>query len=55
MSDFMHWVTLAHTMRLHSYSHTSGEGHVYQGRFKSFAVQDDDHFLFVAATSNVTR
>ena len=22
----------------------SGEGHVYQGRFKSFPVQDDGHF-----------
>ena len=27
--------------------HTSGEGHVYQGRFKSFPVQDDGHFLTV--------
>ena len=44
MSDFLRWVTLTHTMRYHSHYHTAGEGHVYQGRFKSFPVQDDDHF-----------
>lgn len=47
MSNFLRWVSLTHTMRLHSHYHTSGEGHVYQGRFKSFPVQDDDHFLVV--------
>ena len=31
-------------MQYHSHYHTAGEGHVYQGRFKSFPVQDDDHF-----------
>jgi len=30
------WVTLTHTMRYHAHYHTAGEGHVYQGRFKSF-------------------
>lgn len=34
-------------MRYHAHYHTSGEGHVYQGRFKSFPVQDDDHFSVV--------
>ena len=47
MSNFLRWVSLTHTMRLHSHYHTSGEGHIYQGRFKSFPVQDDDHFLVV--------
>jgi putative transposase len=32
-------------MRYHAHYHTSGEGHVYQGRFKSFPVQSDAHFL----------
>ncbi|GAA4456425.1 transposase [Novipirellula rosea] len=45
MSHFLRWVTLTHTMRYHAHYHTAGEGHVYQGRFKSFPVQDDDHFL----------
>lgn len=26
---------------------TTGEGHLYQGRYKSFPVQGDEHFLFV--------
>ena len=34
-------------MRYHAHYHTSGEGHVYQGRFKSFPVQEDGHFLTV--------
>ena len=27
--------------------HSSGEGHVYQGRFKSFPVQKGAHFFIV--------
>ena len=34
-------------MRYHAHYHTSGTGHVYQGRFKSFPIQDDAHFLTV--------
>ena len=44
MSHFLRWVSLTHTMRLHAHRHTAGEGHIYQGRFKSFPVQDDEHF-----------
>ncbi|MEM9367197.1 MAG: transposase [Planctomycetota bacterium] len=47
MSNLVRWVTLTHTQRLHAHRHTSGEGHIYQGRFKSFPVQDDDHFFVV--------
>lgn len=47
MSDFLRWITLTHTMRRHAHQQTSGEGHIYQGRFKSFPVQDDGHFLAV--------
>jgi putative transposase len=46
MSDFLRWVTATHTMRYHAQYHTSGQGHVYQGRFKSFPIQDN-HFLTV--------
>lgn len=28
-------------------AHSTGSGHVYQGRFKSFPIQDDQHFLTV--------
>ena len=34
-------------MRYHAHYNTSGEGHVDQGRFKSFPIQDDVHFLTV--------
>jgi putative transposase len=47
MSNFLRWVTLTHTMRYHAHYQTSGQGHVYQGRFKSFPIQDDDHFFVV--------
>ena len=47
MSQFLRWVTATHTMRYHAHYHTSGTGHVYQGRFKSFPIQDDAHFLTV--------
>ena len=47
MSHFLRWTSLTHTMRLHAHYRTAGEGHVYQGRFKSFPVQDDEHFHVV--------
>jgi len=28
----------------HAHHHTAGQGHVHQGRYKSFPVQDDVHF-----------
>ncbi len=47
MSQFLRWVTVTHTMRYHAHYRTSGHGHVYQGRFKSFPIQADEHFLTV--------
>jgi putative transposase len=47
MSNFLRWVSLTHTMRLHAHYHSAGEGHIYQGRFKSFPIQDDEHFFTV--------
>jgi putative transposase len=47
LSRFVGWLTLTHTQRWHSHHHTIGLGHLYQGRFKSFPVQDDDHLLTV--------
>ena len=48
LSHFMRLVTLTHTQRLHAWRATAGMGQVYQGRFKSFVVQDDRHFIAVA-------
>jgi putative transposase len=48
LSRFIGWLTLTHTQRWHAHRHSSGSGHVYQGRFKSFPVQEDEHFYTVA-------
>ena len=47
LSRFTGWLTLTHTQRWHAHRQSTGSGHVYQGRFKSFPVQDDDHFYTV--------
>jgi putative transposase len=47
LSRFMGWVTLTHTQRWHAHRHSAGSGHLYQGRFKSFPVQEDEHFYTV--------
>ena len=47
LSRFMQWLTVTHTHRWHAYHGTVGSGHVYQGRFKSFPVEEDGHFLTV--------
>jgi putative transposase len=47
LSRFMGWLTLTHAQRWHAQHGTVGMGHLYQGRFKSFPVQADDHFLTV--------
>ncbi len=47
MSRFMGWVGGTHTMRYHAHYHTSGMGHVYQQRYKSFPIQDGEHFFVV--------
>ncbi|MBP9751628.1 MAG: transposase [Candidatus Moranbacteria bacterium] len=47
LSQFMRWITHTHTQRYHTHYHSIGYGHVYQGRYKSFPVQDDDYFLQV--------
>lgn len=47
LSAFVRWLTHTHTMRWHAHHHTSGTGHLYQGRFKSFPVETDEHFYTV--------
>ena len=48
LSEVMRWLTVTHTQRWHAHYHTSGTGPLYQGRFKSFPVESDEHFLTVA-------
>jgi putative transposase len=48
LSNYMRLVTLTHTQRRHAHRGSAGTGHLYQGRFKSFVVQNDAHFLTVS-------
>ena len=47
MVEFMRWFQMVHSKRWHQFRQTEGAGALYQGRYKAFPVQDDDHFLTV--------
>jgi putative transposase len=44
---FMRWLTMTHAQRWHACRRTTGAGHLYQSRYKSFPIEDDDHYLTV--------
>lgn len=43
-SRFAGWLTLTHTHRWHAHRYSVGTGHVSHGGFKSFPVQEAEHF-----------
>ncbi len=43
----MQALTTTHVRRWRVHRRTVGEGHLYQGTYKSFPVQDNDHFYTV--------
>jgi len=45
LSRWMHWVQNTHVRRYHQHYHSSG--HIWQGRFRAFPIQEDDHLLTV--------
>ena len=45
LSPFMQWWMTSHVRRYHR--HYRSHGHVWQGRFKSFPIQQDHHLLTV--------
>ena len=47
LTAFVRWLAHTHAMRWHVAHGTVGCGHLYQGRYKSFPVQADEHFLTV--------
>ena len=47
LASFMRRLTVTHVTRWQKHRRRVGEGHVYQGRFKSFPVQEDDYFYQV--------
>lgn len=57
LSLFMRWLTLTHTQRWLVHRNMVGYGHLYQGRYKSFPVQEDSHFLQICkyVESNALR
>ncbi len=47
LSRFVGWLSLTHTQRWHAHRRTVGYGHVYQGRYKSFVIERDEHLFTV--------
>jgi putative transposase len=47
MGRFIQRLTISHAKRWHAAHQTTGAGHLYQGRYKSFPIQNDSHFLTV--------
>lgn len=45
LSRWMQWLLTSHVRRYHR--HYQGSGHVWQGRFKAFPIQQDEHLLTV--------
>jgi len=45
LSRWMQWLLTAHVRRYHR--HYDSSGHVWQGRFKAFPIQQDQHLLAV--------
>jgi putative transposase len=48
LASFMQRLTITHVRRWQEHRGYAGLGHVYQGRYKSFPVQSDEHFWVVA-------
>jgi putative transposase len=47
LSEFMKRITVTHTQRYRVATKTVGEGSVYQGRYKSFIIQNGSHLFTV--------
>jgi putative transposase len=45
LGRWMQWLMTSHVRRYHRHHH--GDGHVWQGRFKAFPIQADEHLLTV--------
>ena len=47
LTEFLRWLTHTHVQRWHAHHHTAGSGHLDQGRFKAFPVEENKHYLTV--------
>src|ERR1041385_1462673 len=43
LTDFLRWLTMTHAQRWKHAHNAVGTGHLYQGRFKSFPIERDEH------------
>ncbi len=48
LASFMQRLTITHVRQWQEHRGYAGLGHVYQGRYKSFPVESDEHFWVVA-------
>lgn len=48
LTEFFRWLANTHAVRFRVNRGTVGWGHLYQGRFKHFPIQDSAHFLNIA-------
>lgn len=47
LSRWVHWLTNRHVRTVHARNAKLGGGHLYQGRYKSFPIQDESHLWTV--------
>jgi len=47
LTTFFRWLALTHAVRQHAAHKTAGSGRLYQGRFRCFPVQKDEHLLTI--------
>jgi putative transposase len=45
LGRFMQWLTVTHVRRWHEHRGSGGSGHLYQGTYRSFPIQADEHLL----------
>ena len=50
LAAFMQRLTVAHVRRWHLHRESVGCGHLYQGTYKSFPVESDEHLLEVLSS-----
>jgi REP element-mobilizing transposase RayT len=55
LTDFCRWLAHTPSMRWHAHYHSSGTGHIYQGRYQAFVVEGDENLYTSAATWSATR
>jgi putative transposase len=47
LTPLVRWLTHTHAMRWHTHYHSAGTGHLYQGRFKAFPIDEGGHLFAV--------